>query len=226
MNLTTIFALLQVAIGLLSNPNLAANPALQQQAIDFSNQAVSLANIAIQQLPQETLDTVISTSTPPALPIIPPPVIQTPPAPTDTETGAGLGTSVATPETISVNFSTSTDALGNILGFVAINNTTGGAVRVVNLDVPGGTFDHLTFSDSGTWSFGNEFSCTGLGSKGYQSIYGNNHFDPCARMDNGAAINEIAPGETMTLQYGGNPSAVVYQSGSIVDVATGADVQF
>ncbi|MCL5733552.1 MAG: hypothetical protein M1334_02730 [Patescibacteria group bacterium] len=49
MNITSILALLQIALVLLSNPNVATNPTLKAQALSVANQAIVLASNELAQ---------------------------------------------------------------------------------------------------------------------------------------------------------------------------------
>jgi hypothetical protein len=113
-----------------------------------------------------------------------------------------LATAVAPVLTVPVNFTSS----GN-LGYVTIRNTLDQTIRVKNIEVDG-QFDHLSFSDAPNWTFQAHFDCNGLGSLGYRAIYGNPHLDVCARHDNGKPVNEIEPGETMTIEYSESPTGI------------------
>jgi hypothetical protein len=235
MSLASIILVLQVAVSLLVNPNLANNLAAKQQAVDFANQAIALANQALQQPVTTSLQDTVSTSTPPAFPSIS----------SDTVAGTGAGTGTETvapvqptstpvvPKTIQVIFSANSDE-----GFVTITNTTGVTVRIKNLDVTSGTLagisfgktygDGYVYSGSFADSLGNtfnRFSCNGLGSLGQAVQYGGS-VDPCARKDGSGAINELQAGEMMILRYTGSPSGVTYQTGSIVEAGNGSDVTF
>lgn len=172
--------------------------------------------------------------------------VQAAPAPEITATstvgvGAGTGTETVTApslpimesKTISLSVATSGDDI-----FVTITNDTGVAVRVKNLNVPDGVLAGVTigsvygqgivyaasFTDNVGKSFG-VLACDGLGSLGEAVLPGGN-IDPCRRKDANLARNEIQPGERMILRYTGTQEGVTYQPGSIVEVATGADVLF
>ena len=145
----------------------------------------------------------------------------------------GTGTAPA-PETISVSFATSSESEG----LVTVKNTLGVPVRIVNLDVDGtlagfsigetygkGFVYPPSFTDTQGDTF-NVFTCTGLGSLGMANMGSSGKIDPCVRRDARVAKNELQPDETMILRYAGNPTKVTYQAGSIVEVATGNDVQF
>ena len=134
-----------MAIGLLANTSLATNAAARQQAVDFANQAVVLANQALQQPGTTALQDNVTTSTPPAVPTIPE-------INAATSTGGGIGTEtvpvVAAPitpqpmKTIEVLFSANSD---NTEAFVTINNTAGVLVRVKGLNVEGGILAGISF---------------------------------------------------------------------------------
>jgi hypothetical protein len=158
-----------------------------------------------------------------------------------TAVGAGVGTETVTApslpimesKTISLTVATSgPDVL------VTITNDTGVAVRVKNLNVPDGVLAGVTigseygqgiiyaasFTDNLGKSFG-VLACDGLGSLG-EAILPGGKIDPCRRKDANIARNELQPGERMILRYTGTQESVTYQPGSIVEVATGADVLF
>ncbi len=180
-----------------------------------------------------------------SVPVAPVPQIG---ATTTTGTGGGTGTETVTvtdtpaisqptimeTKTISVAFNaTDTDA------YVTISNNTGVAVRVKNLNVPGGAIAGITigknygegfvYPESFTDSLGKTFdvfTCNGLGSLGTAVVPGNANLDPCVRKDAPVAKNELRPGEQMIIRYVGTPSGVTYQAGSIVEVESGNDVSF
>ncbi|HKF48327.1 MAG TPA: hypothetical protein VKB38_13275 [Terracidiphilus sp.] len=108
------------------------------------------------------------------------------------------------------------------LGYVTIANTLNEAIRVKDVEV-NGTFDHLSFSDAPNWTFQAHFNCTGLGSLGYQAVYGNPRLDVCARHDNGQSVNEVAPGETMTIEYSGSPTGITTAT---IETDSGESVTF
>lgn len=64
MNLTSVIALLQMALSLLENPNLQSSPQLQQQALLFANQAVVTATAALEQSSSTVPISEMETSTP------------------------------------------------------------------------------------------------------------------------------------------------------------------
>lgn len=68
MNLATIILLLQTAIALLGTPNMTFTE--RQEAVNFANQALILAEQALNQPEETTLGSVITTSTPPQTPQI------------------------------------------------------------------------------------------------------------------------------------------------------------
>jgi len=219
-----------MAVALLVTPNLSATQ--QAQAVQFANQAVTIASQALQSNPTSTLADIVTTSTAPAAPTMEVNVVpQDAGGTTDTGTNAITETiqtiSPTMPKTISVSFESSTQ-------FVTITNDTGTRVRVVNLDVDG-TLEGFGFSGSQYQyapSFTDAmektftaFACTGLGSEGMAILPQQGPTDPCRRKDANLARNEIEPGETMTLRYA-DAKKITYQPGSIVEVDTGADVQF
>lgn len=71
MNSASIILLLQMAVSLLTNPQIQTNSTFKAQAFDFAAQAVSLANLALQQPAETTIQTVIATTTPPVMPDVP-----------------------------------------------------------------------------------------------------------------------------------------------------------
>lgn len=71
MNIQSIILMLQLAVSLLTNPQLNQNAALKAQALDFANQAVVLANQALQVPPETAVQAQVTTSTPPVVPAIP-----------------------------------------------------------------------------------------------------------------------------------------------------------
>lgn len=80
MNLASVIILLQLAIGLLSNPSLAQNASLQAQATAFANQAITIATQALSQPPQTQLGVIPTSST------VFSPIISSVPTTTDTST--------------------------------------------------------------------------------------------------------------------------------------------
>lgn len=96
MSLASILLLLQLAVGLLANPNLAGNPTLQAQVNLIANQAISLATQALSQPATTQLGTIptssaafsnVVSSTPNIVLNIVPPVQQSQPI---QGTGAGI----------------------------------------------------------------------------------------------------------------------------------------
>jgi len=187
---------------------------------------VNLLESELAQLQSSTV--IAATST-----YIPPIQTFTPPTMNDENNVGSADAPVAT-TTISVTFqATSTGD-----GYVTINNTSDVAVRVTNLDVDGtlaGITDGPVYGEGFVYApavkdaSGNEhsvLSCTGVGSDGMVQLPGGGTIDPCRRRDANLAKNELQPGETMVLRYTGQPTAVTYQPGSIIELNSGADVQF
>jgi hypothetical protein len=155
-------------------------------------------------------------------------------APNQTSAPSLAASTPMQPKTISVVF-----ALLGDDGFVTITNDTGVAVRVKNLNVPGGAVAGVTigqkygegfvYPESFTDAVGKTFdmfTCNGLRSLGDAVVPGNSNLDPCARRDAQIAKNELQSGETMIVRYTGTPTGVTYQPGSIVEVESGNDVTF
>ena len=198
--------------------------------IQALTQEVNLLEQELAQLQNPVA--VTSTYTPPPLDIAP-------------NIGAGTGTDNQTQiqtniqttmpatQTISVSFN-ATDTVG----YVTVANTSNVAVRIKSLDVDG-IFNGITigkdynegmnYAPSFKDNMGHTFevlACNGLGSEGLAILPGTGGVDPCLRKDANLARNELQPGETAILQYTGSPTGVTYQATSIVEVATGNDVQF
>lgn len=100
MNLASVIILLQLAIGLLSNPSLAQNASLQAQATAFANQAITIATQALSQPPQTQLGVIPTSST------VFSPIVSSVPTTTDTSTPP--------PITIIINPPTQAPSLGTV----------------------------------------------------------------------------------------------------------------
>lgn len=79
MNLSSVLVLLQLALSLLTNPNVQSDPQARQQALSFANQAIVIATEAVKQLPAAQSN---NTPAQPASPIVQTPS-QMPTAPTE-----------------------------------------------------------------------------------------------------------------------------------------------
>lgn len=88
-NLGSIIILLQLALALLSNPNIQSNPALKDQATAFAGQAIALAGQALTQPATTTLGIAPSSSIDITLPPSTPNIVVTVTPPQQNQTNGG-----------------------------------------------------------------------------------------------------------------------------------------